>query len=170
VRPARSRATDPVKGAGTAALSRIAIVVALASLAINLFLVLRLRQVEARAAQAVARFQTIAGDDTRLRFPVRIPAGSPIRFDAPIDERVVISIDTVLPIRTRAVLPLRSPLGNYDIRVPVVADVPLRLRTPLHIRHTVRIDARTSGEIVIPLELRLADLPVDSLLRLLSTP
>lgn len=155
---------------GRAAVAWLALALAVASLALNLLLVAQLRRAEARAAAAVSRIQAVAGADTRLRFPVRVPAGTAIRFDAPVDERLVVAIDTVLPVRTRAVLPLRSPLGNYDIRVPVRADVPVRLRLPLHIRHTVNVDARTSGEIVIPLELRLADLPVDSLLRLFSTP
>jgi hypothetical protein len=100
---------------------------------------------------------------------VRIPAGTPIRLSVPIDERVHVRIDTVVPIRTRAVLPLRSPLGNYDIRVPVHADVPVNLWAPIHIRHTVRIQAQTPEELIFPIEFRVQDLPLDSLLRMLET-
>jgi hypothetical protein len=51
------------------------------------------------------------------------------------------------------------------VNVPVQANVPLRGALPLQIRHTFQLRTQTSSEIVIPLEIRLRDLPLDSLLR-----
>jgi hypothetical protein len=89
-----------------------------------------------------------------LRPSILIPAGTPIEIDLPIDERVRVRVDTVLPINTHVVVPLRSPLGNYDVPIPIRADVPLRADLPIDFRHTVRIRTRTTGEIVLPLEIR----------------
>jgi hypothetical protein len=142
--------------------------VALAACLLNIYLLIEIRRAEHRAESVLARAADLADGGAPIRVPIRIPAGIPIRAEVPLDERVLVRLDTVLPVRTRAVLPLRSPLGNYDIRVPVHADVPIRMNLPVHIRHTVRIDARTHEEIVVPLEFRLQDLPLDSLRRELS--
>lgn len=147
-------------------LAGVALLVALASLALNVYLLAQLRRPERWALPAFERtLRELAGSDATLRYRIRLPAGTPIRLDIPVNERFGVRVDTTIPIATQAVLPVRSPLGRYDVRVPVRARVPLRATLPLHIRHTFRLRTRTRDEIVVPLEFRLADLPLDALLR-----
>jgi hypothetical protein len=152
-----------------AVVSAVGLLIALVSLGLNFYLLRQLWQVERLAAAAVAHLSR-PDDDDRLRFPVRIPAGTAIGLTVPIDERVIIGIDTILPIRTHAVLPIRSPLGNYDLRVPVLADVPVNLRAPVRIQHTLRLNVTTPDDIVVPIEFRLSDIPLDSLIRVMTAP
>lgn len=154
---------SPWLGAAAAAL-------ALLSLALNLYLLSSFRSPERWAAPLVQRvLRQLADDDARLRYEVRLPAGTPLRLDIPVNERFAIGIDTVIPIRTTILLPIRSPLGNHTVRVPVRANVPLRTRVPLRVHHTFRLRTATRQEIVIPLEIGIRDLPLDDLERALGT-
>lgn len=132
-----------------------ALAVAVLSLAINLYLLGQLRQAQ-RALEPVRPLieQLGATSGDGLSSEVTIPAGTPISLDVPVDERVTVRVDTVLPIRTRVVVPLRSPLGDYDVPVPIRADVPVRATLPLRLRHTFRLRTSTSSDIVVPIELR----------------
>lgn len=138
-----------------------AFALALASISLNLYLLQRLRH-PAALIESVA--PGLLHADGTLRLTVAIPAGTPLRFDVPVDERVSIRVDTTIPVSTRAQLPIRSPLGNYQVSVPVRADVPLRGVLPFRIRHTFRLRTRTSEEISLPVVIKLGDAVVDSLL------
>ena len=105
----------------------------------------------------------LVADDVRLRYEVRVPVGTPLSADIPIDERLKIRVRTQLPVRTRVRLPIRSPVGNYTVSVPLHADVPIRTDLPVHIRHTLRLRTSTREELVLPLEIRIRDLPLDAL-------
>lgn len=134
-------------------LSALAVALAGVSLLLNLYLFIQLR----RAEQAIAPFRPMVeemiSEDGTVRSEVRIPAGTPINLSVPIDERVSIRIDTILPIRTRVTVPIRSPIGDYDIPVPIRANVPLRATIPLRLQHTFEVRTNTSAEIIIPIEL-----------------
>ena len=135
------------------ALASAALVVALVSIALNLFLLQRLREAQRALAPVQPLIEQLMGPDRVIRSEVSIPAGTPINLDIPVDERVAVRVDTILPIRARVVIPLRSPLGNYNIPVPIRANVPLRATLPLRIRHTFRLRTSTPEEITVPIEL-----------------
>lgn len=142
---------------------------ALLSLALNLYLLSSFRYPERWAAPLVQRvLRQLAADDARLRYEVRLPAGTPLSLDIPVNERFTIGIDTVIPVRTTILLPIRSPLGSHTVRVPVRANVPLRTRLPLRVRHTFRLRTATREEIAIPLEIGIRDLPLADIERALE--
>lgn len=146
-----------------------ALTAALLSVGLNAYLIGKVRRPEEWAGPAVERvFARLESEDARIRYEVRVPAGTPIRLDIPVDERFAIRVDTTIPVRTVVNLPIRSPLGNHNVRVPVRANVPLRSTVPIHVRHTVRLRTSTPQEIVVPLEIRLRDLPLDELRRSLN--
>lgn len=147
-------------------LASAALGVALLSLALNGYLLLQLRNPQRSIAPLVARsLQRLAAQDATLRYQVRIPPGTPLRFDIPVRERLQIRLNTELPIDTRIRLPIRSPLGTYNVSVPVQTTIPIRTTVPLQIRHTFRLRTQTQDELVVPLELRARDLPVDAILQ-----
>ena len=142
-----------------------ALLAALLSLALNVYLLQQLRHPEALVAAAAAgTLDRLRGRDLRIPYQVTVPAGTPLRLDVPVDERVLIGVDTLLPLRTRVRIPLRFPTGTRSVTVPIRADIPLRANVPLTIRHTFRLRTRTREPLSIPLEIRFDELPVDSIL------
>ena len=138
---------------GRPVLPIVALAIAVVSLLLNFYLLGQLRSAERALAPVQPLIEEMIGDDGTIRSEVRIPAGTPISLEVPVDERVSVRVDTILPIRARITFPLRSPLGDYDIPVPVRADIPIRTTIPLRLRHTFQVRTNTSAEIVVPIEL-----------------
>lgn len=144
-------------------LAATALLLALLSLGLNLYLVWRVRGAEGAARRtARALVDRLAAEDARLRYQVKLPKGTPIRLDIPVDERLRVNLDTRLPIDTRVRVPIRGPLGTYNASIPIQTTIPIRTQLPLHVRHTFRLRTRTEDELVIPLEVRVRDLPLDA--------
>ncbi len=143
-----------------------ALSVAIVSLALNVFLLTRLRNPERMAGPALDRMlASLAKEDVKMTYQIRIPAGTPVHFDVPVDERYRVKLNTSIPIDTNINLPIRTRVGNWNVAVPVKADVPIRTEIPLAIRDTFRLRTSTQAELVIPLEIRVRDLPLDALRR-----
>lgn len=142
----------------------VALAVALVSLAANAFLVSRLRHPERIAAPAVGRVLDRLGDsDARIRYEVRVPAGTPLHFDVPFEQTYRVRLNANFPINTTIGVPLRGPLGTYTVRLPIRTNIPVKTDMPVHLRDTFRIRTQTQTEYVIPLEIRVRDLPLDEL-------
>jgi hypothetical protein len=145
-------------------LAPTALAVALLSLALNGVLLWTLRHPERLLAPALGRVvERLAKQDASLKYTVRIPAGTPVHFDIPIDQRYTVRLNTTLPINTNFNLPVNTPFGNRNVRVPVRANIPIRTNMPVHLQDTFRLRTRTEAEIVVPLEIPLRDLPLDAL-------
>lgn len=150
--------------ARAAEIALAAVVLAVLAMGTSIHLLLRLRGAEERAIRmATAALDRLAEEDARLRYQILLPAGTPIRLDIPVDERLRVNLNTQLPIDTRVQVPFRSPLGTHHVVVPIKTTVPIRTEVPLRIRHTFRLRTRTEDPLVIPLELRVRDLPLDVL-------
>jgi hypothetical protein len=145
-------------------LAPTALAVALLSLALNGVLLWMLRHPERLLAPALNRVvERLKTQDASLRYTVRIPAGTPVHFDIPIDQRYNVRVNTTFPIDTDFNLPVNTPFGSRNVRVPVKANIPIRTNLPIHLRDTFRLRTRTEAEIVIPLEIPIRDLPLDAL-------
>ena len=141
-----------------------ALAVAVASLALNGWLLLKLREPERLVAPTVGRVLTrLAEQDVRIKYQIRVPAGTPLHFDVPIDEQYTVKLRTTLPIDTNVRLPLQTPFGNRTVTVPVKTNIPLRQDIPFHVVDTFRLRTQTKTEYVVPLEIRVRDLPLDEL-------
>lgn len=142
---------------------------ALLSLSLNVYLLQQVRQPERVVGPLVAQaLDRLAAEDVRVRYQVQIPSGTPIHLDIPLDERLKVKLNTQLPIDTQIRVPLRSPLGSYTVRVPIKANLPIRTEIPLHVRHTFRLRTSTQTPLVVPLDIRVRDLPLDALRRSVS--
>ncbi len=135
--------------------------VALLSLAANAWLIAQLRSPERMAGPAVDRVLTrMAEQDARFKYEIRIPAGTPLHFDVPIDERYTVKLRTTLPINTDVKLPINTPFGRRTVTVPVRTNIPIRQDVPFHVVDTFRLRTATRTEYVVPLEVRVRDLPL----------
>lgn len=145
-------------------LAPAALAVALLSLALNGVLFLALRNPERLLAPALGRvIERLKTQDATLKYTVRIPVGTPVHFDVPIDQRYLVRVNTTLPINTTFNLPVNTPFGDRNVPVPVRANIPIRTNMPVHLRDTFRLRTRTEAEIVVPLEIPIRDLPLDAL-------
>ena len=135
--------------------------VALASLIANAVLLAKLRHPERLAAPAAERLLgSLERSDARIRYEVRIPAGTPLHFDVPVDERYTVKLRTNLPINTDVRLPFNTPFGRREVTVPVRTTIPIRQDVPVHVTDTFRLRTETKTEYVVPLQLRVRDLPL----------
>ena len=142
----------------------VALVVALLSLLANGILISRLRHPERIAAPAVGRILDRLGkSDARIQYQVRVPAATPLHFDVPFDQTYRIRLNATFPINTTVAVPLRGPLGTYTVRLPIRTSIPVKTDMPVRLRDTFRIRTQTQTEYVIPLEIRVRDLPLDEL-------
>lgn len=145
-------------------LAPAALAVALLSLALNGVLLWTLRNPERMLAPALGRVvDRLKEQGGSIKYTVRIPAGTPVHFDVPINQRYDVRVNTTLPINTTFTLPVNTPFGNRNVRVPVRADIPIRTSLPVHLRDTFRLRTQTEAEIVVPLEIPIRDLPLDAL-------
>lgn len=136
-----------------------ALALAALSIVINLYLVAQLRSPERWALPAIERaLGPLTGDDGVVSYTVRIPAGTPLELDIPVDERFTIDVDTVIPINTTVRVPFDTPVGRRAIVLPIRTNIPVRQRLPLHVSHTFELRTRTTRDIEVPLRIRLRDL------------
>jgi len=147
----------------------LALLLAAVSLGANGVLLWKLRRPERLMAPAVERVASgLAHSNEAIKYTVRIPAGTPVSFDVPIDQRYVIKLRTSLPINTDVRMPFNTPFGNRVITVPVRTTIPLRQDIPVHLVDTFHLRTQTNAEYVVPLEIKLKDLPLDALRRSLN--
>ncbi|HVG43703.1 MAG TPA: hypothetical protein VM890_03205 [Longimicrobium sp.] len=147
----------------------LALLLAAVSLGANGVLLWKLRHPERLMAPAVERVAAgLATSNAAIKYTVRIPAGTPVSFDVPIDQRYVIKLRTSLPINTDVRMPFNTPFGNRVVSVPVRTTIPLRQDIPVHLVDTFHLRTQTNAEYVVPLEIKLKDLPLDALRRSLN--
>jgi hypothetical protein len=142
----------------------LALLLAAVSLGANGVLLWKLRRPERLMAPAVERVAAgLSQSNEAIKYTVRIPAGTPVSFDVPIDQRYVVKLRTTLPINTDVRVPFNTPFGNRVISLPVRSTVPIRQDIPVHLVDTFHLRTRTNTEFVVPLEIKLKDLPLDAL-------
>jgi hypothetical protein len=142
----------------------LALLLAAVSLGANGVLLYKLRRPERLLAPALDRVAgRLAASGAAIRYTVRIPAGTPLSFDVPIDQTYVVKLRTSLPINADVRVPISTPFGNRAVTVPVRTTVPIRQDVPVRLTDTFRLRTRTQTEYVVPLEIKLKDLPLDAL-------
>jgi hypothetical protein len=140
-------------------LAPLALALAAISILLNCYLLFQLAHPERLVEPIVADLtRDLVDEQGVISYDLRIPQGTPLALDLPIDERFSVAVDTVIPLNTTVRVPIRGPLGVARVAVPIRADIPLRTRLPLHIRHTFRLRTETTQPITIPIRLRVEDL------------
>lgn len=142
----------------------LALLVAAVSLGANGVLLYKLRRPEKLLAPAVDRVGArLAASGASIKYTVRIPAGQPINLDIPIDQTYTIRLRTSLPINTNVRVPVSTPFGSRSINIPVRTNIPIRQDFPVRLVDTFHLRTQTQSAYVVPLEIKLKDLPLDAL-------
>ncbi|HET8654405.1 MAG TPA: hypothetical protein VFL93_02640 [Longimicrobiaceae bacterium] len=135
-------------------LAPLALAIAALALALNLFLLWEIRHPERLVGPLLQSLPGGSVDSSGvLHYDVRVPAGTPLALDLPIDERFDVAVDTVIPLNTTVRVPIHGPLGVANVKIPIRADVPLHTALPLRIQHTFHLRTKTTQPIEIPLRL-----------------
>jgi len=134
-------------------------VVALTSLAINVWLVSTLLGVRRQAGQAAVLAAQAVGDlrQSSIEYSVHIEKALPISLTIPISQTIRVPISTTLPIDTQAVIPLKTPFGTFPITIPIQANVPVDLRPEVPIRLSVPISTTVPVVLDVPIHVVIAD-------------
>jgi hypothetical protein len=141
-----------------------ALVLALLSLGLNALLLSKLRHPERMIEPALDRVASrLATSDAAIRYTVRIPAGTPVQLDIPIDQSYTVKLRASLPINTTVRMAFNTPFGQRTVSVPVRTTIPVRQDFPVRLVDTFHLRTETRTAYVVPLEIKLKDLPLDAL-------
>jgi len=133
--------------------------VAVASLAVNVWLVANLLGVRRQAGEAAALAAQAVGDlrQSSIDYQVHVAQLVPIVLSIPISQTVQVPINTLLPIDTQATIPLETPFGTFPITIPIRATVPIDLQPEVPIRLTVPVSTTVPVELDVPIHVAIAD-------------
>jgi hypothetical protein len=133
--------------------------VALASLAANLWLITTLLGVRRQAGQGALTAARAVGDlrQSSIDYQVHVQQFVPIVLSVPISQTVKVPINTTLAIDTEATIPLETPIGTFPITIPIRAAVPVALQPEVPLRLTVPVSTTVPVELDVPIHLAIAD-------------
>lgn len=139
-------------------------VIALTSLALNLWLINTLmgvrRQVGEAAGTAAESVSQLRG--STFEYTVHIRETVPIAVNVPINETLEIPIDTTIPVSTVVQVPIEIPLiGFRTLSIPIRATIPVKLEPQIPISLTVPIVAEIPVSLDAPVRIVVADTPLD---------
>lgn len=133
--------------------------VALASLALNIWLIVTLLGVRRQAGEGAAAAARALGDlrQSSIDYQVRVEQSLPVVLSVPISQTVSVPISTTLPINTQATIPLRTPIGTFPITIPIQTIVPVDLQPKVPIRLTVPVSTTIPVVLDVPIHVAIAD-------------
>jgi hypothetical protein len=161
-----STAPGPSRRSPTQTLLWVLVVLALGlaavSLAINLWMLGQLlaarRQVAAAAGQAA---DVVSGLGTAaLDYTVHVDEAIPFSTEVIVSDTIQVPIDAVIPIDTEVIVPVNTPLGSFDITLPVKATVPVSMAVSVPIRTRVPVSAVVPVALDVPIHIELKSTPL----------
>jgi hypothetical protein len=134
-------------------------VVALASLAVNVFLVNTLLQVRRQVSEGAAQAARAVGQlrESAINYTVSVTRSIPVSLTVPFQTTVVVPVSATLPIATDVIIPLDTPFGQFPVTVPIRASIPVNLQTDVPINITVPISASVPVKLDMPINFELAE-------------
>jgi hypothetical protein len=154
-------------------------VLVLASLALNLFIIVQLERARQQALVLADQLtlSLMPLENERIQYTVRIRETVPVTAQIPFREnlnvpiRSTIPISLTVPIRQNVQVPVDTGLLKFnldvpiDLEVPLNLDVPISLDVPVAISRTVSISTVVPISLTIPVDIPLADTPFGPALR-----
>ncbi|MEN9938874.1 MAG: hypothetical protein RLZZ387_5453 [Chloroflexota bacterium] len=127
--------------------------------AATIYTLYQVRETARGQVSALAEALGDAGDDViRISVPLNQPI--PVVASVPIRKTITVPIDTTITLDTEFTVPLKTPLGTYNVPVPIRGDVPIKLEAPVVIDETVEIKTTITLDTTLPLELPVRDTPL----------
>ncbi|HRF50321.1 MAG TPA: hypothetical protein PLC98_22005 [Anaerolineales bacterium] len=136
--------------------------VAIAALALNLYLINTLLQVRAQAGVAAAQAAAAVGEirEAEINYTFEVNQVIPVNVSVPISRTITIPISNTVPISTIVSIPLEIPgFGTRTITLPIRAELPIRLQQTIPVSLTVPINAKVPVNLEVPISIAVVDTP-----------
>lgn len=136
--------------------------VALSSLALNVFTIYSLIQARRQASEALASAAAaIEGfKDGSFDYTVKIDHEIPVAAEVPVKFTVQVPISNTIPINTIVSVPLRTFLGTFPISVPVSTKVPISITVEVPIDQVVDFKTVVPVNFDVPISIKIANTPL----------
>jgi len=133
--------------------------VALLSLAVNVWLIRTLLIVRRQAGGAADRAAQAIGAlrNSSIDYTVSVEQDVPVSLILQVNTTVHVPIHTQLPINTQVTVPLETPLGQIPLAFPVQTIVPVNLDPEVPINATVPVSTIVPVALEVPIHLALSD-------------
>ena len=144
-----------------------AVVLALVSLGLNVFVLIGVRNFQNAGLEAIQTARTGLTDVSDLAIDTTVPIQQtfPIHAEVPLEQEFSVPIQTQIPISTVVEVPIQLPLlGARVIEVPVDTSVPIDLQVVIPVSQTVAVDTSVTLDTEVPVNLELADLGLGDLI------
>ncbi len=138
-------------------------IVAVAALALNLYLIYTLLQVRAQAGSVAAQAAVAVGDlqDASFRYQIEVRDSVPVNVVVPISRTITLPISATVPISAVVQVPVEIPvIGQRVLAVPIRTIIPIQLEQRVPISLTVPVNALIPVEIDVPIAIEIADTPL----------
>jgi hypothetical protein len=132
----------------------VALLVALASLALNVLLISNLlaaRQTFVDGVdQAIAALETLNLEGFRYDFHIQQTV--PFEGDIPFQQDLVFPFEGNVPIKTTVTVPINAGvLGTFNIDVPIDTNIPVDIEVPVHVDETFHVETAIPLDMTVPI-------------------
>jgi hypothetical protein len=127
----------------------------LISLGLNVLLLGRLYVVQQGAATALDA-GLVAVEDLKgevITYTVTLSQTVPVEADVPFKKQFNVQLKTTVPIKTEVLVPIRTPLGTFNVNVPIDTQVPINTTVPVEIDQTLHISAMVPLQMHLPVSI-----------------
>lgn len=131
----------------------------LCSLGLNVLLLGRLYVVQESAVTALDQ-GLVAVEDLKgevISYTVTLSQTVPVDADVPFKKQFNVRLETTVPIKTEAQVPIQTPLGTYNINVPIDTQVPIDTTIPVQIDQTLHISAEVPLQMRVPIAISIRE-------------
>lgn len=147
-------------------LAILALVISLASLALNGVLIYNLLSVRQTAADgldaAIAALQNLEGEG--FRYEYHFNQTVPFSGDIPFKQDLIFPFKGNIPINTTVRVPIDAGvLGKFTVDVPINTVFPVDLEVPIKVDQTIHVDTAIPLDMVIPIEIKADDPAIQEL-------
>jgi len=134
-------------------------VLVLCSLGLNGLLLGRLYVAQQGAVTALDE-ALVAVEDLKgevITYTVTLSQTVPVDADVPFKKQFNVRLKTTVPIKTEAQVPIETPLGTYNVNVPIDTQVPIDTTIPVQIDQTLHISAEVPLQMQVPIAISIRD-------------
>ena len=154
-------------GRGTRLVASLALIIALASLALNAVLIYNLLTLRQAAADgldsAIAALDNLEG--TGFHYEYHFSQTIPFEGDIPIKQDFVFPFKGNFPIKTTVEVPIDAGvLGTIVVKVPIDTNIPVDVEVPIKLDQTVHVSTEIPLNMTFPIDIRADDPAIQELL------
>lgn len=100
----------------------------------------------------------------QLRYQLPIDQQLPIELAVPIRQTLAVPIKTSVRIQQTITLPIETPLGSFNVPVPIDASIPVDTSVPIALDQSIPISATVPIRLDLPIQIDLGAGPAAGLL------